>query len=201
MNASIRSRRERRVAVSVGGVFFVLHHEMAASIDEVAASTSELSSSAESTSSSIVEMAASVKQVAENVDILSSSAEETTASATQMGASIKEVETVSKESTAISDKVTAEAAGIGMKSVEKTIEVWRKKGTVEKAARVIEQLGGRSEAIGGTERHRRVADQPRCSRNAAILAAQAVSTARASRSWHGDKGPCREDLSSRRNAN
>ncbi len=177
MNASIREVAESVESLSASAESSSSSiMEMAASIDEVAASTSELSSSAESTSSSIVEMAASVKQVAENVDILSSSAEETTASATQMGASIKEVETVSKESTAISDKVTAEAAGIGMKSVEKTIEGMEEiKGTVEKAARVIEQLGGRSEAIGEILNViDEVTDQTSLlALNAAILAAQA----------------------------
>ncbi len=150
--------------------------EMAASIDQVAGSTGQLSASAESTSSSIMEMAASIKQVAENMDVLSSAAEETTASATEMGASIKEVEAISKESAFLSEQVTEEAAGLGMSSVEKTIESMRNiRETVEKAAQVIEQLGGRSEEIGEILTViDDVTDQTSLlALNAAILAAQA----------------------------
>lgn len=177
MNASIREVAESVESLSSSAESSSSSiMEMAASIDEVASITAELSSSAESTSSSIVEMAASVRQVAENVDILSSSAEETTASATEMGASIKEVEASSKESALISEKVTAEAAEMGMKSVEKTIGGMEMiKDTVDKAATVIDQLGGRSEEIGDIlDVIDEVTDQTSLlALNAAILAAQA----------------------------
>jgi len=177
MNASIKEVAESVESLSASAESSSSSiMQMAASIDEVASSTTELSESAESTSSSIVEMAASVRQVAENVDILSSAAEETTASATELGASIKEVETISKESTALSEKATTEAAEMGMRSVEKTIDGMEKiKETVERAATVIEQLGGRSEEIGDIlDVIDEVTDQTSLlALNAAILAAQA----------------------------
>jgi len=177
MNASIKEVAESAESLSASAESSSSSiMEMAASIDEVAGSTSQLSGSAESTSSSIMEMAASIKQVAENMDVLSSAAEETTASATQMGASIKEVEAISKESASLSEQVTEEAAGLGMSSVQKTIEsMGNIKETVEKAAKVIEQLGGRSEEIGEILTViDDVTDQTSLlALNAAILAAQA----------------------------
>jgi len=177
MNASIREVAESVESLSASAESSSSSiMEMAASIDQVAASTSDLSASVEATSSSIMEMAASVKQVSENVDILSSAAEDTTASATEMGASVKEVESASKESTELSTKVTNEASVLGMGAVEKTIESMEViKDTVEKAALVIEQLGGRSEEIGDILNViDEVTDQTSLlALNAAILAAQA----------------------------
>jgi methyl-accepting chemotaxis protein len=123
--------------------------EMAASIDEVARTMADLSNSIEETSTAITQMSAAVRQIAENVELLSTAAEETAASANEITASVREVEANAKESAALADGVLDDARGLGMRSIEKTIEgMSRIESAALRTAEVVNRLRERSDSIG-----------------------------------------------------
>jgi methyl-accepting chemotaxis protein len=150
--------------------------EMAASINEVAKSVSDLSGFIDETSSAITQMSAAMRQIAEHVEILSSAAEETSASSLEISASVKEVETTARKSASLAEAVAEDAQGLGMRSIEKTIEgMGRIESNARRTADVVNRLGERAESIGGILTViEDITDQTGLlALNAAILAAQA----------------------------
>jgi len=150
--------------------------ETAASIDEVARLMTDLSSSIEETSTAIIQMSASIRQNAESIGVLTVLANETASSTTEIDAAVREVESGAKQSVALAEAVTADAQGLGMRSIEKTIEGMRRiEEESQRSADVINRLGERAENIGVILTViEDVTDQTSLlALNAAILAAQA----------------------------
>jgi methyl-accepting chemotaxis protein len=150
--------------------------EMAASINEVAKTVSDLSGFIDETSSAITQMSAAMRQIAEHVGVLSAAAEETSASSLEINASVKEVEATAKQSAALAEAVAEDAQGLGVRSIEKTIEgMGRIDSNSRRAADVVNRLGERAESIGGILTViEDITDQTGLlALNAAILAAQA----------------------------
>jgi methyl-accepting chemotaxis protein len=145
--------------------------EMAASIDEVARTMADLSNSIEATSTAITQMSGAVRQIAENVE-RPRGRRETAASANEITASVREVEANAKEQAALADGVLGDARGLGMRSIEKTIEgMSRIEAAALRTAGVVNRLRERR-----THRHHRIiteTSRPRLGLNASILAAQA----------------------------
>jgi methyl-accepting chemotaxis protein len=150
--------------------------EMAASVNEVAKSVSDLSGFIDETSSAITQMSAAMRQIAEHVETLSSAAEETSASSLQISASVKEVEATARQSASLAEAVAEDAQGLGVRSIEKTIEgMGRIESNARRTADVVNRLGERAESIGGILTViEDITDQTGLlALNAAILAAQA----------------------------
>ena len=149
--------------------------EMESSINEVANHTRTLDTSVEETSSAIIELSASIKEIADHADVLSKAAEKTAVIAQEMNISIVKIEDNAKESLRISEKVSDDAAGIGLESVQKTMEsINGIKDNIHRLAKVIDGLGARSQQVGGILTIiDEVTDQTGLlALNAAILAAQ-----------------------------
>ena len=150
--------------------------EMAASVNEVAKSVSDLSGFIDETSSAITQMSAAMRQIAEHVETLSSAAEETSASSLEISASVKEVEATARQSASLAEAVAEDAQGLGVRSIEKTIEgMGRIESNARRTADVVNRLGERAESIGGILTViEDITDQTGLlALNAAILAAQA----------------------------
>ncbi len=150
--------------------------EMAASVNEVAKSVSDLSGFIDETSSAIAQMSAAMRQIAEHVGALSSAAEETSASSLEISASVKEVEATARRSASLAEAVAEDAQGLGVRSIEKTIEgIGRIESSARRASAVVNRLGERAESIGGILTViEDITDQTGLlALNAAILAAQA----------------------------
>ncbi len=150
--------------------------EMAASINEVAKSVSDLSGFIDETSSAITQMSAAMRQIAEHVELLSSAAEETSASSLEISTSVKEVEATARQSASLAEAVAEDAQGLGVRSIEKTIEgMGRIESNARRTADVVNRLGERAESIGGILTViEDITDQTGLlALNAAILAAQA----------------------------
>jgi methyl-accepting chemotaxis protein len=150
--------------------------EMAASMNEVAKSVSDLSGFIDETSSAITQMSTAMGQIAEHVEVLSSAAEETSASSLEISASVKEVEATARQSASLAEAVAEDAQGLGMRSIEKTIEgMSRIEFNARRTADVVNRLGERAESIGGILTViEDITDQTGLlALNAAILAAQA----------------------------
>ncbi len=150
--------------------------EMAATANEVAKSVSDLSGFIDETSSAITQMSVAMRQIAEHVETLSSAAEETSASSLEISASVKEVEATARQSASLAEAVAEDAQGLGVRSIEKTIEgMGRIESNARRTADVVNRLGERAENIGGILTViEDITDQTGLlALNAAILAAQA----------------------------
>jgi methyl-accepting chemotaxis protein len=149
--------------------------ELGATIEEIAQQMEKLFGTVEEVSSSINEMSVAVQQISENIEILSSSSEVTASSVTQLDASIKEIEENAEKTNSLSEEA-AQDAQQGKEAVAATIEgIMAVRETVEKAGRVIQDLGNQSSEIGKILTViDEIADQTSLlALNAAIIAAQA----------------------------
>lgn len=149
--------------------------ELGATTEEIAMQMEKLFSIVEEVSSSINEMSVSSQQIAENVEILSSSTETTASSIVQLDASIKEIEENAERTNRLSEEAARDAQK-GKATVEEAIEgIIAVRETVDKATRVIQDLGNQSKSIGKILTViDEVADQTSLlALNAAIIAAQA----------------------------
>ncbi len=150
--------------------------EMAASTEQVAQSANELNAAMDTTSVSIEQMSATIREVARGAEDLAVTADETTSAIEEIGAAVKEVDVHAREALAMSQLVKDDAEGVGLSSVQRTIDgMGRIREAVQTAGEYITRLGGRSEAIG---RILTVIDEitdqtTLLALNAAILAAQA----------------------------
>lgn len=149
--------------------------EIAESIDKVAGIAEELANTVDEVASSITDMARSVKEITEHTSQLSNFTADTAAAVSEINSSIIEVE----GSLSISAKLaeaTEQDAEAGREAVKNTIDgMNRIRETVDDAARGMEKLNARSEAIGDILNViNEVAKQTSLlALNAAIIAAQA----------------------------
>jgi methyl-accepting chemotaxis protein len=149
--------------------------ELSATIEEIAQQMEKLFGTVEEVSSSINEMSVAVQQISDNIGILSSTSEVTASSVTQLDASIKEIEENAEKTNLLSEEAAHDAQQ-GKEAVEATIEgIIAVREMVEKAGRVIQDLGDQSSEIGKILTViDEVADQTSLlALNAAIIAAQA----------------------------
>jgi methyl-accepting chemotaxis protein len=149
--------------------------ELGATIEEIAQQMEKLFGTVDEVSSALNEMSVAVQQISENVEILSSSSEVTASSVTELDASIKEIEENADKTNRLSEEA-AQDAQRGKEAVEATIEgIIAVRESVEKAGRVIQDLGKQSSEIGQILTViDEVADQTSLlALNAAIIAAQA----------------------------
>jgi methyl-accepting chemotaxis protein len=149
--------------------------ELGATIEEIAQQMEKLFGTVDEVSSALNEMSVAVQQTAENIEILSSSSEVTASSVTELDASIKEIEENADKTNRLSEEAALDAQQ-GKEAVEATIEgIIAVRESVEKAGRVIQELGKQSSEIGKILTViDEVADQTSLlALNAAIIAAQA----------------------------
>ena len=150
--------------------------DMAATMEEAAAGTSRLCASARAAAAAAGAMAGGAEELAGGIGSLREAADEAASAAKEAGASAREAEEISRESAVLSEKVAADVSGTGMQSVVKTVaRIEEIKGSVVRAAGVVERLGRRSEAAGEILAViEEVAEQAALlALNAAIIAAQA----------------------------
>ncbi len=144
--------------------------------NEVDRQTQALSESVEETSSSIAEMTATIREISGGVEGLSKSSEELVSTLVEMDVSVREVAKHANESVRTAERVAVDASESGMMSVADTISGMDAiQEAVEKSARSVNNLHGRSEDIGRMLTViREVSEQTELlSLNASILAAQA----------------------------
>jgi methyl-accepting chemotaxis protein len=149
--------------------------EMGASIDEVADNTKETTKAIEESVAALAEMLQSINEISANIGSLSANAEQTTSSTVEIARTIREVEKNAQASLEMSQEAVAKA-NVGLVVVDKTKSGMDKiKETFDQTARVIQNLGERSAAIGKILKIiDEVADQTSLlALNAAIIAAQA----------------------------
>lgn len=149
--------------------------ELGATTEEIASQMEKLFGIVEEVSSSINEMSVASQQIAENIEILSSSTETTASSIVELDASIKEIEENAEHTNDLSEEAARDAQK-GKESVDETIGgIVAVRESVDRATRVIQDLGNQSKSIGKILTViDEVADQTSLlALNAAIIAAQA----------------------------
>lgn len=149
--------------------------EMDSSIEEIVANMDTLSSSIDFTAVSITELVASIKEIANALEGLHGITEETASSLHELNVSVQEVERNAQKSCTLSEK-TNQDAGMGMQSVNETINAMREIKTIFiKLQENISHLAERSESIDKIVNViSQITEQINLlSLNAAIIAAQA----------------------------
>ncbi len=154
--------------------------EMTVSTDRAAENLETLADTVSETSATIEQMTRSVESVARNAETLSVAAAQASLTVSEMTEAVEEVAKITEEADRISQSASEDARA-GDAAVAKTVEGMKLIGdTMENTARVITELGKRSQQIGKVlEVIEEIADQTSLlALNAAIEAARAGEAGR-----------------------
>ncbi len=154
--------------------------EMTVSTDRAAENLETLADTVSETSATIEQMTRSVESVARNAETLSVAAAQASLTVSEMTEAVEEVAKITEEADRISQSASEDARA-GDAAVAKTVEGMKLIGdTMENTARVITELGKRSQQIGKVlEVIEEIADQTNLlALNAAIEAARAGEAGR-----------------------